>query len=108
MSQISAVHGRVPTGSERARLREGVHIELSPRRVRAFFANEPLADSQKVLLVFETRRPPVYWFPTADVRMDLLARTEQASGAGPDTVRWRSTAAGRSVGNLAWRYAAPS
>jgi uncharacterized protein (DUF427 family) len=34
-----------------------------------------------VLLVFETKRPPVYWFPTSDVRMDLLALKEPAAGA---------------------------
>ncbi len=108
MNQITAAHKGVPAGSERSRLRDGVHIEVSPRRVRAVFDHEPLADSQKVLLVFETRRPPVYWFPTTDVRMDLLARTEPAAGAGSGTVRWRSTTAGRSVENLAWSYAEPS
>src|SRR5216683_6346438 len=102
MSQISAAHRRMPAGSERARLREGVHIEVSPRRVRAFFDNQLLSDSQKVLLVFETRRPPVYWFPTADVRMDLLTANEPAAGAASGTVRWRSNTGGRLVENLAW------
>jgi uncharacterized protein (DUF427 family) len=71
---------RVPAAAERARLKDGVHIELSPRRVRAYVDNQLLADSQKVLLVYETKRPPVYWFPTADVRMDLLAHKEPAGG----------------------------
>jgi uncharacterized protein (DUF427 family) len=98
----------VPLATERARLKEGVHIELSPRRVRAFFDNQPLADSQQVLLVFETKRPPVYWFPTADVRMDLLALTEPAAGTEAGTLRWRSNTGGRVADTLAWSYAEPS
>jgi uncharacterized protein (DUF427 family) len=98
----------VPTAAERARLKEGVHIELSPRRVRAYFANQLLADSQRVLLVFETKRPPVYWFPNADVRMDLLTVKEPAAGASSGTLRWQSNAGSRVADNVAWSYAEPS
>ena len=76
---------QVHSAAERARLKDGVHIETSPRRVRAFFDNQLLADSQQVLLVFETRRPPVYWFPLADVRMDLLVGKEPAAGTASGT-----------------------
>ena len=55
----------VPTTAQRARLKDGVHIELSPRRVRTYFGGTLIGDSERVLLVFETKRPPVYWFPTA-------------------------------------------
>jgi uncharacterized protein (DUF427 family) len=99
---------KVATAAERARLKDGVHIEISPRRVRAFFDNQVLADSQQVLLVFETKRPPVYWFPTADVRMDLLARKEPAAGTTSGTVHWRSNTQGRVADNLAWSYSEPS
>jgi uncharacterized protein (DUF427 family) len=95
---------QVPAAAEQARLKVGVHIEISPRRVRAYFDDELLADSEQVLLVFETRRPPVYWFPQADVRMDLLARKESAAG----TVHWRSNTGGRVADNLAWSYAKPN
>lgn len=95
---------RVATVSERARLKDGVHIELSPRRVRAFFDNQVVADSQQVLLVFETKRPPVYWFPKSDVRMDLLLPHEPSAGATSGIQRWRSNTGGRVVDNLAWTY----
>jgi uncharacterized protein (DUF427 family) len=78
---------QVPAAAERARLKDGVHVELSPRRVRTYFDNQLLADSQRVLLVFETKRPPVYWFPIKDVRMDLLAPKEQPALATSRTVR---------------------
>ena len=62
----------VPVAEERARLKEGVHIERSSRRVRTYFGGKLIADSQHVLLVYETKRPPAYWFPIADVRMEYL------------------------------------
>jgi uncharacterized protein (DUF427 family) len=108
MTRSKTAIPRVPTAAERARLKDGVHIELSPRRVRAYFANQVLVDSQQVLLVFETRRPPVYWFPIEDVRMDLLAPKDPAAGADSRTRRWRSNTAGRVEENLAWNYAAPA
>lgn len=100
MSDSPKTITKVPAAAERARLKDGVHIELSPRRVRAYFDDQLLVDSQKVLLVFETRRPPVYWFPIEDVKMDLLAPKEAASG----TRRWRSNTSSRVEENLAWDY----
>jgi uncharacterized protein (DUF427 family) len=105
-TQVKTTH--VPAASERARLKDGVHIEVSPRRVRAFFDNQLLADSQQVLLVFETKRPPVYWFPMADVRMNLLVQKEPASGTPSGTVHWRSNTGGRTADNLAWSYSEPA
>jgi uncharacterized protein (DUF427 family) len=108
MKETQVAVTAVPAATERARLKDAVHVELSPRRVRAYFANHLLVDSQKVLLVFETKRPPVYWFPTVDVRMDLLALKEPAAGAGSGTMHWRSNGGSRVADNLAWSYAEPS
>ncbi|HXC79538.1 MAG TPA: DUF427 domain-containing protein [Candidatus Acidoferrum sp.] len=94
----------IPAAAERARLKDGVHIEVSPRRVRAYFDDQLLVDSQKVLLVFETRRPPVYWFPIEDVRMDLLAPKGAAAGSASGTRRWSSNTGARVEENLAWDY----
>ena len=98
----------VPAAAERARLKDGVHIELSPRRVRAYFDNQLLVDSEQVLLVFETRRPPVYWFPTEDVRMELLEPKDSRAGSDSETRRWRSNTGGRVEENLAWDYPEPA
>ncbi len=108
MSDSQKTITRIPAAAERARLKDGVHIELSPRRVRAYFDDQLLVDSQKVLLVFETQRPPVYWFPIEDVRMDLLAPKDAAAGSGAGTQRWRSNTGGRVEENLAWNYAEPA
>jgi len=99
---------QVPAGAERARIKDGLHVELSPRRVRAYFDNQLLADSERVLLVWETKRPPAYWFPIADVRVGLLTQKEHAQGTPAGAVRWRSNTGGKVVENLAWNYAEPS
>src|SRR5260370_28371830 len=108
MSTNALTETQVAPAAARARLKDGVHIELSPRRVRAYFANQLLADSQKVLLVFETKRPPVYWFPIEDVNMELLARKETSPEAATGTVRWRSQSQSRTTDNLASTYDEPS
>lgn len=84
-----------PAAEERARLKEGVHIERSSRRVRTYFGNKLIADSEHVLLVYETKRPPAYWFPIADVRMECLEQSQQAE----DTIRWHFSEAGRAHGS---------
>jgi uncharacterized protein (DUF427 family) len=97
----------LPAGADRPNNAD-VRVELSPRRVRAFFAGEPIADSKRVLLVFEPRRLPVYYFPVQDVRMDLLRPTAHSEAApeGP-IARWSIESHGRSVDNVAWSYRQP-
>jgi uncharacterized protein (DUF427 family) len=98
---------QVPTAAERARLKDGAHIEVSPRRVRTYLHNEVIADSQRVLLVWETKRPPVYWFPVEDVRMDRLDVAESAAGSTSGTVRWHARTGGSAADKVAWSYAEP-
>jgi uncharacterized protein (DUF427 family) len=52
-----------------------IRFEPSPRRVRALLAGHAVADSRRVMLLTEHHKMPVYYFPVADVRMDLLAPT---------------------------------
>jgi uncharacterized protein (DUF427 family) len=108
MNESHTTITRIPAAAERARLKEGVHFELSPRRVRAYFANQLIVDSEKVLLVFESKRPPIYWFPLEDVHMDLLAPKDAAGVSGSGIRRWRSDIEGRVEDNLAWSYAEPT
>ena len=77
---------QVPAAAERARLKDGVHIELSPRRVRAYLDKQLLADSQNVLLVYETKRPPVYWFPKAEGPLSEMPATLKSLAAFKDRV----------------------
>ena len=94
----------VPAAEERARLKEGVHIERSSRRVRTYFGGKLIADSEHVLLVYETKRPPAYWFPIADVRMEYLEASHQAA----DTIRWHLVVKDRITHNAARAYLKPT
>jgi uncharacterized protein (DUF427 family) len=52
--------------------RRGYELEPSPRRVRVRFGGVLLADSQQMRLLRPPWGPPAYYFPTDDVRMELL------------------------------------
>src|SRR5262252_11104699 len=95
----------VPAAQERARLKEGLHIERSSRRVRTYFGGKLIADSERVLLVYESKRPPAYWFPISDVRMEHL---EEKPDAEAGTTRWRIRAGEKVAENGARAFADPT
>jgi uncharacterized protein (DUF427 family) len=64
------------------RIPDGLWIEPSPRRVRTYFGGRKIADSQRALLVFEPHRPPTYWFPMGDVRLEHLTSEDRAGASG--------------------------
>jgi uncharacterized protein (DUF427 family) len=49
-----------------------VRIEPSAKRVRAYLGGQPVADTIRPLLVWESPHYPTYYFPSADVRTELL------------------------------------
>jgi uncharacterized protein (DUF427 family) len=55
-----------------------VRVEQGAKRVRAYFGGVAVADSTHVRLVWENPSYPVYYFPLADVRADLLHATGEA------------------------------
>ena len=65
-----------------------IEVEPSPRWVRVELGGEFVADSKRVLLFRETGHLPVYYFPPADVRTDLLASVEAVAAIGEDVRRW--------------------
>lgn len=64
-------------------------VEPTPRWVRVRFGGAIIADSRRALLLVQygPGRLPTYYFPQADVRMDLLERSEPDPQDG-DTARW--------------------
>jgi uncharacterized protein (DUF427 family) len=86
-----------------------VLLEPSPRRVRVQFGGETIADSKSAHLLFETRHLPVYYFPRADVRMDLLTPTDHHTFCPYKGTAsyWTIAAGGRSSENAVWGYPDP-
>ena len=92
---------------ETPRLLRALSIEPSPRRVRAFFGGVPIADSRRVMLVFEPQRMPVYWFPRKDVHADLLQPAGHDAKASPAIDRWTLRVGDRVAERVAWSYPKP-
>src|SRR2546423_14463301 len=78
-----------------------LRIEPSGRRVRAFVGGTPVADSNRVLMVWEPKRLPVYHFPIQDVRSELLRPSERLEN------RWDIEGEGRRSGDAAWASGHP-
>ncbi|TDI43567.1 MAG: hypothetical protein E2P02_11125 [Acidobacteria bacterium] len=52
----------------------GVHIEMSPRRIRAVFHGKTITDSSRASLVWRTGWPPVPWYyEKVDITVDGVA-----------------------------------
>jgi len=51
------------------------------RRIRLQFGGQTIADSTAVMLLREPRRALTYYFPQADVRMELLAKGSTPTGS---------------------------
>ncbi len=56
-----------------------VDMEPCPRRIRVKCGDEFIADSTDALLMRETNHKACYYFPRADIRMDLMVRTDHTT-----------------------------
>ena len=54
-------------------------LEPTPKRIRVTFGDETIADTTNAVIMHETRHQPVYYLPIADVRMDLLEKTDRTT-----------------------------
>ena len=86
-----------------------LYFENCPKRVRAVFAGETVADSRRVKRLHETGLLPVYYFPEADVRTDLLEPTEHTTHCPfkGDARYWSVRAGERRADNAMWSYPTP-
>jgi len=85
-----------------------IKFELSPKWLRVMFGGQFIANSKRVYLLFPGR-PPFYYFPKQDVRMDLLEliyHTEQSPILG-DTTYWTIKVGGKIAQNAVWSYPKP-
>jgi uncharacterized protein (DUF427 family) len=87
----------------------GFRWEDSRRRVRVVFADVTVADSERVMLLLEFGRLPVFYFPMEDVRMDLMETTEHhtSSPLKGEASYWTVRVGNRVAENAAWSYPNP-
>ena len=83
-----------------------ITFEPSPRRVRVAFNGATIAYSTAAHLLFETRHLPIYYFPRADVRFDLLRATDHHTYCPYKGTAsyWSVTADGRKLTDAVWSY----
>lgn len=86
-----------------------VRVEPTERRIRSFFGGMAIADSTRVLLLFEEKHLPVYYFPREDVRTELLEPTDRRthSPTKGDASYWTVKVGDRTAENAAWSYLDP-
>ena len=84
-------------------------FEDSPRRIRATFAGETVVDSRRAKLLHEHGHLPVYYFPGADVRMDVLEQTDHSTHCPRkgDASYWSLRIGDKIAENAAWSYPEP-
>jgi uncharacterized protein (DUF427 family) len=85
-------------------------VEDVPERLRVLVGAVVLADTSRGRRVLETAGAPVYYFPPADVRLDLLSASPTVT-----VCEWKGRATyhalrldGRTIDDVAWSYPAPS
>ncbi|WP_119065925.1 DUF427 domain-containing protein [Rubrobacter indicoceani] len=84
-----------------------LYFEESPKRVRAYFGGEVVADSRQTKLLHETAIMPVYYFPEKDVRLDLAEPSDHTTYCPfkGDAVYY--TFPGEGGENILWTYPNP-
>ncbi len=84
-------------------------FEPESKRVTAQFQGITLADSRRVMLLEETRVPPVCYFPRDDVRMDLFERSGYVTYCPfkGNAVHYSLRRGDTAAENLMWSYEDP-
>ncbi len=86
-----------------------IAFDPSPRRVRVAFDGETVADSTRMMLMRETGHLPVYYFPLADIRHDLIRPTDHRTHCPykGEAAYWSLRVGGRTAENAMWSYPTP-
>lgn len=86
-----------------------VAFEPSPRWVRAYLDSKALGDSKEMMLLHESGRVPVYYFPKKDVRMEYLQPSTHTthSDVKGEGVFWHVQVGDETVENAAFTFRDP-
>jgi uncharacterized protein (DUF427 family) len=86
-----------------------IDVRESSRHVRVWLDGEPIAESWRPKLLFETSLPERIYLPRPDVRTDLLERSRTATYCPykGHASYWSLRGGGEAVPDLAWSYGDP-
>jgi uncharacterized protein (DUF427 family) len=86
-----------------------IDVYATTRHVRVLLHGEVLAASRRTKVLFEAALPPRYYFPSEDVRTDLLvpSSTKSRCAYKGSASYWHVRVGERRVEDLVWTYADP-
>ena len=86
-----------------------ISFARSAGRIRVEFNGTAIADSAAAMVLKETRLAPTFYFPRDDVRMDLLASTDNHTHCPfkGNASYWTVTVGERNAENVVWSYEKP-
>ena len=97
--------------AEAPAIHRGYRFDIEPvsERIRVEVGGVTVADSDRAVVMRETRLAPVYYFPQDDVRMDLLRRTDLRTYCPfkGNASYWSLEAGERVIENAVWGYEEP-
>ena len=100
-----------PSRQHERLVHRGYRFDVEPcaKRIRAEVDGTVVADSGNVLVMRETRLPPVYYFPPTDVRSELLVPSDHRSHCPfkGDASYWHLKVGKRVIENPVWSYLEP-
>ena len=104
--QSNVTQERVPIHGDQG---QWIHISQSPRHVRVMFGGETIADSKRAKLVREPDILPAYYFPKADVRMDLFTQSpyKTISPQKGEASYWSIRSGNKTAENATWSFLNP-
>jgi uncharacterized protein (DUF427 family) len=108
----SGPFGREPAGTFNFSVPEPgrtLYLEPSPKRVRVVVGGETVADSRAVMMLHESGHQPIYYFPSRDVRSDLLEPSDRVTRCPKkgQASYWTIRAGETLVEAGAWYYPSP-
>ena len=86
-----------------------ITMTRNPNRIRVTLGGQVIAETTRALTMKEASYPPVHYIPRADVKMDLLERTQHSSHCPyKGEAAYYSIGAGdRKAANAVWTYEKP-
>lgn len=86
-------------------------LEIVPagKSVRVALGGEVVAETNEAFVMTESDYGPVYYIPRADVRFDLMEKTDHSSHCPfkGDASYWTIKAGGQTAENAVWSYETP-
>jgi uncharacterized protein (DUF427 family) len=86
-----------------------ITMTRNPNRIRVSLGGQVIAETTRALTMKEASYPPVHYIPRADVKMDLLERTQHSSHCPykGDAAYYSIGAGDRKAANAVWTYEKP-